>query len=230
MSDPYHDISDLVALDLWMRASAEGYHQAVSFFLRPRILAASGDDAEVLRRLAHELLAATEDEGVTASMLLLEAVGPLSLRARVAQVPAVRETLVAALDSQVPVVRRRALAALVNVSCEIRDEGSLAEPLLTKVLPLFASADEDTVGDAISIVGVLLSDERHQVTFVRMGGLPWLYHVLDTTEFVDQRMARGIIEGLLEAPALVEDDALREVLDTARVVLAASWAGPRAVT
>ena len=230
MPDPYHDISDLAALDLWMRASAEGYNQAVSVFLRPRILAARGDDEEVLRRLAHELLDTTEDQGVTASMLLLEAVGPLSLKERVAQVPEVCEALVAALDSQVPVVRRRALAALVNVSCQIRDEGSLVEPLLTKVLPLFASADEDTVGDAISIVGVLISDERHQVAFVRMGGLPSLYHVLDSKETVDQHTVRGFIGFLLESPLLAADDALREALDTARVVLAASWAGPRAVT
>jgi hypothetical protein len=230
MPDPYHDISDLASLDLWMRASAEGYNQAVSVFLRPRILAARGDDEEVLRRLAHELLDTTEDEGVTASMLLLEAVGPLSLKERVAQVAEVCEALVAALDSQVPVVRRRALAALANVSGEMRDEGSLVEPLLTKILPLFASADEDTVGDALSIVGVLLSDERHRVGFVRMGGLPSLYHLLDAAESADQRMARGIIEWLLVSPLLVEDDALREALDTARVVLAASWAGPRAVT
>ncbi len=64
----------------------------------------------------------------------------------------------------------------------------------------------------------------------RVGGPLTRPRVLRLNAVIDQRMARGIIEGLLEAPVLVEDDALREALDTARVVLAASWAGPRAAT
>jgi hypothetical protein len=210
MDDSYNSIPDLVAMVEWMRASADGYDKAVSVFLRPRIRAAQGDHATVLRGLARELLDTTDDEGVTASMLLLEIVRVPSLRARSAEVPGVLEALIASFDSRVPVVRRRALSSLTNVADAVAADEALLEALLTRVLPLSASTDEEVVDEVLTILSFLALQERYEATFLRLGGLSALCQIRDAWTSDVHDKARVLVEHLLGHPSLALDDTHRD--------------------